>query len=88
MSIRRRGVWRGRGCGDDGFRRCKIGNELEVGVSLLTVFLESFLDGLTLGGFFKRLRRPGAATQMFAQVPPRSDWQSVTFEQASDSAES
>ncbi len=53
---------------------------------LSTVFSESFLDGFTMGGFFKRLGRPGAATQMFAPTPTNSDWQPVTFEQASGSA--
>ncbi len=47
---------------------------------LSTVLSESFFDGFTLAGFFTKLRRPGAATQMFASKP--ADWQSLTFEPA------
>jgi len=35
------------------------------------VFLESFLDGFGMGGFFGKLRQPGAATNICA--PERKD---------------
>jgi hypothetical protein len=31
------------------------------------IFLDSFLDGFTLAGFLRPLRRPGAATRLFAE---------------------
>ncbi len=31
------------------------------------IFLDSFLDGFTLAGFLRPLRRPSAATRLFAE---------------------
>ena len=33
---------------------------------MMCAFFEAFLDGFTGGGLFTELRRPGAATQVFA----------------------
>lgn len=43
------------------------------------IILSSFLDGFTVAGVFTRLRRPGAATQVFADPQPEDsvstpDW--------------
>jgi hypothetical protein len=48
---------------------------------MVSPFFEGFLDGFTGGGLFTKLRRPGAATQVFADEseeqsqPPTSSLQ-------------
>jgi hypothetical protein len=37
------------------------------------IFLEAFLDGVTGGGLFTPVRRPGAATQVFADEPEEAE---------------
>lgn len=44
-----------------------------------SIFGSSFLDGFSLAGFLKPLRRPGAPTRIFTEEPPAS---TATFSSA------
>jgi hypothetical protein len=38
-----------------------------------SIFAIAFLDGFSLAGFFRPLRRPGAPTQLFADPEPKNE---------------
>lgn len=52
----------------------------EMGMRRAAVLGESFLDGFTMAGFLRRLRRPGEAVRLLEPPLERNAWPSKVFE--------
>ncbi len=57
--------------------------EKEVQMTKLQIFASAFLDGFSGAGLYRRLRQPGAATQVFAD-PVEEECEVVCSEQTSN----